>query len=103
MIGMQVESFFNGQRAVDEMQLEPGCVVLIDNNMPNLNGTEVGARIRAMPAGQSVCLVLLSGDLSKPIRDRAKEVGFDRVFHKPIKLTELIDFLRKQQRDDSAS
>ncbi|HUR20001.1 MAG TPA: ATP-binding protein [Vicinamibacterales bacterium] len=81
--GHQVRTANNGVEAVDAaIGFEPDAV-LLDIGLPRLNGYEVAARIRALPFGNRVLLVALTGWGQEADRHRAAASGFDVHLVKP--------------------
>ncbi|MBN8428550.1 MAG: response regulator [Xanthomonadales bacterium] len=59
-------------------------VVLLDLHMPEVDGIEMAARIRALPGGELLSIVFLSGDHEKDVRFDVLAAGGDDYFTKPI-------------------
>lgn len=91
-LGHEVRSAHDGQQAVDMASAWGPDFVLLDVNMPKLNGYEAARRLRAQFPSSSMRLVMISGaDLEPSILEAAKQAGFDDCLDK------LLDFgaLRK--------
>lgn len=103
LIGMSVTSFVRGQDAIDRFTEVQPKVVLIDLGLQGfgvpkgLGGLEVGRRIRDLPGGESVVLVLISGVVPESVRAMAEEIGFAKVIEKPFDLPPLVEFFKKSQ------
>src|SRR5438105_12538117 len=61
MKGYQVEESANGQEALDKLTEKPPLQVLLDLQMPVMNGREMLQRMRAMPDLKEVPVVIISG------------------------------------------
>jgi signal transduction histidine kinase/CheY-like chemotaxis protein len=86
MAGHEVRTASNGLKAVEAaVQFDPD-VALLDIGMPELNGYEVAARIRAQPQGRRVLLLALTGWGQDTDRQRAADAGFDHHITKPADL-----------------
>lgn len=59
-------------------------LAILDLSMPGLDGYEAARRIRALPGGQSVVLVALSGYAQPEDRQRSRDAGFDLHLVKPL-------------------
>ena len=57
---------------------------MLDLGMPNLNGYETAARIRAQPWGQAIPLVALTGWGQPSDRQRTVAAGFNAHLVKPV-------------------
>jgi len=77
---------------------EPGLVpelVLLDLNLPLLNGHEVLRRLRADPRTRRIPVVVLSADASPGQIDRLMMLGADAYLTKPIDLKEFYRVLER--------
>jgi len=72
----------SGQAALQAMEPCPD-VVLLDIGLPDMNGWEVASRMRAMPGGGEMMLVVISGYGQPDDRSRSYEVGCDAHLLKP--------------------
>ncbi|MBI2734486.1 MAG: response regulator, partial [Aquabacterium sp.] len=74
----------DGEKGLDRLQHAWPDLVLIDINLPDMNGGEVLARIRQMPQGQGVTCIAMSADVSRDPVSRAREQGFADFWPKPL-------------------
>jgi two-component system CheB/CheR fusion protein len=84
MEGHLVNVVYDGLAALDAVQSFRPDAILLDIGLPGLDGFEVAERIRAAPGGSELLIVAISGYGEDAHRDRAKEIGFDHHFVKPI-------------------
>ena len=61
MKGYQVEEAANGQEALDRLMEKPPLLVLLDLQMPVMNGREMLQRMRAQPGLLDLPVVIISG------------------------------------------
>ena len=88
--GHMVVCVDNGQQAVDQVQQESYDVVLMDIQMPVMDGEEATRRIRALPAPVgSVPIVALTAHAMKGDRDRFLALGMNDYLDKPVDLDRL--------------
>jgi CheY-like chemotaxis protein/anti-sigma regulatory factor (Ser/Thr protein kinase) len=88
--GHDVRTAHDGQQALD---VAPGFaphVVMLDLGMPNLDGYETAARIRAQPWGHRVPLLALTGWGQPRDRQRTFEAGFNAHLVKPVDRHEVL-------------
>lgn len=81
----------NGQEALDKVSSEPFDIVLMDVDMPVMNGVEATKRIRALSGPESDVIILgLTAHGMDSQRDRFIEAGMNDVLIKPIGIEELV-------------
>lgn len=80
----------NGFEAVNAIQEQDFDLVLMDINMPGLDGVGATKQIRSLPGRQSnIPIVALTGDSSHGARDMYLTAGMDDYLAKPIQLGDL--------------
>lgn len=94
--GHHVVAVGNGQEALDAIQREPFDVVLMDEEMPVMNGLQAlrAIREREKEHGRMV-LIALTGYNTEPDRERLLLAGFDSVIGKPFRLGALDALLKE--------
>lgn len=80
----------NGIEAVDATQEENFDAIIMDVEMPQLNGWDAVQRIRLLPNGTQVPIIMFTAYGTQADRDRALEVGADDLMQKPVLPNELI-------------
>ncbi len=75
------------------VQMEPDAV-LLDLNMPELNGLQVARQLRAREASKSLRLVAMTGRGSWELRKKAFDAGFNEFLTKPATRELILDALR---------
>ena len=73
--GLRSLSFADGQEAFDAALANDVAMVLLDVDMPGLNGHEVCRRLRAMPRFAMTPIVMVTTRGSAEDRRRASELG----------------------------
>jgi len=86
----------NGREAIDRFNNAvasgtPYRLILLDMQMPELDGFGVAKIIKAAPSGKDVKIIVLSSIGERGDSDRCKEVGISGYLSKPIKQSELLD------------
>jgi putative two-component system response regulator len=85
-----VETFQDPAEALASMQASPPDLVLLDLAMPGMDGFEVLARLRPLMDEEGFLpVVILTGERSPEIRERALRLGGKDFLNKPVDLTEL--------------
>jgi CheY-like chemotaxis protein len=62
---------------------------LLDIGLPEMDGTELARRLRAMPAGRNALMIAITGYGQQFDRRNALRAGFDHYFVKPVDPTKL--------------
>ncbi|MEO3712515.1 MULTISPECIES: response regulator [Roseateles] len=90
--GFQVDWVRDGAAAERELRAEPYAAAVLDLGLPQLDGLEVLARIRA--AGVALPVLVLTARDAVPDRIRGLDLGADDYVIKPVDLHELAARLR---------
>jgi CheY-like chemotaxis protein len=95
--GHRVTTVENGQEALDLLidRGEPFDVVLMDIQMPILDGLEATRRLRAHPATADLTIICVSARASGSDGKAGVAAGCDAYITKPYKSRQLIDVLRE--------
>jgi CheY-like chemotaxis protein len=103
--GHAVDTAFDGAEALDAAQKSTPQVILLDLNMPRMDGFETARRLRAGPPTDHVLIIAVSGYVGdKEWCDRAIAAGVDECLGKPLdydKLAEMIGRGREQSPGDA--
>jgi len=93
--GYAVIKAYDGLQAVAAVEREQPDIVLLDIGMPGLDGHAACRRIRALPQGESLRIIALSGWSleSESDRRRSAESGFDCHLVKPVESAALFRLL----------
>jgi len=93
--GMTVESVHDGQQALDAVGAKSYDGIVMDIQMPVMDGLTATLKIRELPppVGRTPIIAMTANVL--PIyRQRAAEVGMNRFVEKPIKASILVDAIQ---------
>ncbi|MBZ5603484.1 MAG: response regulator [Acidobacteriia bacterium] len=94
---------WNGQEAVELFQQNRYDLILMDCQMPELNGYEAAREVRRVePAGVHPAIIALTAEAVSGARERCIEAGMDDFVTKPVKFDELIRTVEKWSRTVSA-
>jgi|GEM_PF-2304165 len=90
--------------ALEMIQREPPVLMLLDLNMPGVNGMEVCRYIKRDPIAGTTPVVFVSAEDDPDTRERAREAGAMDYLVKPVELDRLEELLDKlPQRPGQAS
>lgn len=93
--GIALQHVENGQLALERVQQEDFALVLMDCQMPVLDGYAATRAIRALPGSASrVRIVAMTAHAMAGDRERCLEAGMDDYVTKPLRLPELVRALR---------
>jgi putative two-component system response regulator len=84
----------DGADALDQLNRVPTDLVLLDVMMPQLNGFEVCAKIKANPETYLIPVILVTGLSDKESRIEGIRVGADDFLTRPVDRTELLARVR---------
>jgi CheY-like chemotaxis protein len=87
--GHQVDVVGDGVEAVAAVQRAAYDVVLMDVQMPEMDGFEATAAIRKIPEGVGLPIIALTAHALAGERERCLEHGLDGYLSKPVKAQEL--------------
>jgi two-component system sensor histidine kinase/response regulator len=87
--GHEVHVAVNGKEAVDAMERRDYDVVLMDVQMPEMDGFQATAAIRAMPRGRDIRIIALTAHALSGERERCLAHGMSDYLAKPFKAHEL--------------
>ena len=92
---VRVVTVGDGREAIERIAADPPDIVLADTNMPEKDGYEVSAFVKAESARSGIPVVLLTGAFEPVDDERAREVGCDAVLVKPFEPTAVLNRVRE--------
>jgi two-component system cell cycle response regulator DivK len=78
-------------QALDLLQAHCPDLILMDINMPEMDGFTLTSRIRDIPSRRDIPIVALTANVMKGDRERTLEAGCDGYIQKPIDVDSLAD------------
>ena len=88
-LGIDAVIVENGQLAIEHLQKEAVDVILMDCQMPVLDGYQATEKIRAMPEYANLPIFALTADVDSRSKDKAMSLGFSKHLTKPLNIEEL--------------
>jgi chemosensory pili system protein ChpA (sensor histidine kinase/response regulator) len=89
--GMRVLTAKDGVDAVSLLQDHLPDIILLDIEMPRMDGYEVAAHVRNDPRLKDIPIVMITSRVSEKHRARAIELGVDDYLGKPYQESQLLD------------
>ncbi|MEK6717072.1 MAG: response regulator [candidate division NC10 bacterium] len=80
----------NGREALEQAQATRPDLILLDAMMPELNGFEVAAALKANPTTQDIPIIFLTARVRVEDKIRGLELGADDYLVKPVRREELL-------------
>jgi two-component system, cell cycle response regulator DivK len=101
--GYEMAEASNADDALQKIQTVKPNLILMDINMPGVDGYTLTARIRKIPGFATVPIVAVTANVMRGDREKSLEAGCDGYIQKPIDidiLTQQIErFLARQSND----
>jgi two-component system cell cycle response regulator DivK len=89
--GYRVEEAVNGPSGVQKAQASLPDLILLDINLPDVDGYEVVGLLRRTPGLRKVPIVALTANVMKGDRERSLEAGCNGYLQKPIDVDTLAE------------
>jgi chemosensory pili system protein ChpA (sensor histidine kinase/response regulator) len=101
--GMRVMTAKDGLDAVGVLQEHVPDVILLDIEMPRMDGYEVASHVRNDPRLKDIPIVMITSRVGEKHRARAIELGVDEYLGKPYQESQLLEALEPLLRRRRAS
>jgi len=88
-LGHEVDIADNGEQALERVRNRPYDLILMDCQMPVMNGFEATRRIRTLPGGSSIPIIAMTANVMDGDREACFEAGMDEYITKPYQRDEL--------------
>jgi CheY-like chemotaxis protein len=94
--GFTVEVVDNGASAVEVVRhTSPFDAIVLDMEMPRMNGLDALKAIREMPQGQKPAIIIFTAYEAKALQAHVEEAGADDILFKPLLPQELVEALQR--------
>lgn len=93
--GIEADTAHDGEEALNRFRYRNYNFVLLDLNMPRMDGFTTARKIRALNLSERPFLVACSASLALNAHERCLSEGLDGYLSKPIKTDDLCDLLEK--------
>ncbi len=100
-LGCEVLLANHGAEALSLLEQQPVDLILMDCNMPVMDGYEASTRIRQAPGRQQLPIIALTANALPDERERCKAAGMDDYLAKPFRREDLACLLEQWLRPKS--
>ena len=90
-LGYRVQLAVNGHQVLEALDRDTFDLILMDCQMPSMDGYEATRHIRARPGGRSIPILAMTANAMAEDRRRCLAIGMDGYLSKPIQPQELAD------------
>jgi CheY-like chemotaxis protein len=93
----EISSVKNGEQVLQALAKEPFDILLLDINMPVMDGMECAKQVRALPdpAKANIPIVAITGNARNYSIEDFKSVGINEYLQKPLNFDNLVDVVKK--------
>lgn len=93
----EIVSVKDGEQVISKLENEDFDVILMDINMPKMNGMECSKQVRALPDRQKAetPIIAISGNANNYSEEDFKNVGINEYIPKPIDFDHLVETVNK--------
>jgi DNA-binding response OmpR family regulator len=99
--GFQVETCAGGREALAKVSTDSPSLMILDLQMPEMNGVEVLEQLRAAPTTASIPVLMLSANASEA--HTLSTVKADAYLEKPFAMQALLDAVKGTRRESPPS
>lgn len=88
--GWPVDCVSSGEDALSRLAAQSYALVLMDIQMPGLDGYETTRRLRQLTEHQHIPILALTADVSDDVRQQCREAGMNDFLQKPVHIRQLL-------------
>lgn len=94
-IGYQTIEAHDGEQGVEVAEKESPDIILMDIQMPKVNGIEATKRIKEIPSLGNVPIIAYTAFAMRGDKERLLKEGFDGYLAKPVTVASIVDVVNK--------
>jgi two-component system cell cycle response regulator DivK len=97
----EITSVKNGEEVIDQLNSGEFDLILMDINMPKMDGMECSRQIRSMSdnSKSNIPIIAITGNAMNYSDQDFKEVGINEYVPKPLNFDILVDMVKKYTED----
>jgi CheY-like chemotaxis protein len=88
---IEAENGFDLLNEIKSQQIDLISLILLDMNMPKMNGLETIQQLKSMPGLESIPLVMITTSGQHTVRENALKAGSDLFLIKPVTFDHFVD------------
>lgn len=94
-MGVNIDIAEDGYEAVQSVQSKKYDAILMDLQMPRMDGYEAARRIRKLPQTQDIPIIAMTADAMKGVNEQVLEAGMNSYLTKPFDPIQLFSVLKR--------
>jgi signal transduction histidine kinase/CheY-like chemotaxis protein len=94
-MGYRYQSALNGEQAVERINKQAFSIIIMDCQMPVMNGFDATKAIRQLPNGKNIPIIAVTANAMEGDRERCLNAGMDDYLKKPISMSQLRTTMNK--------
>ena len=101
--GFEVLIAMDGQQGVEVATAKLTDLILMDLNLPVMDGWEATRRLKSAPETRGIPIIALTAHAASGDREKAMEAGCDEYVSKPVDMAQLVAMIEKTLSGDHPS
>jgi CheY-like chemotaxis protein len=97
----EISSVKNGQQVLDALEAEPFDIILMDINMPVMDGIECTEKIRSLDdeVKSKIPIIAITGNARNLSLEEYREIGINEFLQKPLNFDQLVTLVKELTAD----
>jgi CheY-like chemotaxis protein len=97
----EISSVKNGQQVLETLDKESFDIILMDINMPVMDGIECTEKIRGLadPGKSKIPIIAITGNARNLSLEEYREIGINELLQKPLNFDELVNLVKRLTTD----
>lgn len=95
MEGFEIEEAYDGAQGVQKAKSAHPNAILLDIDMPNMNGWEACKHIKEDPATKDIPVIFVSTHAQREDKEKGLSIGASEYLPKPVDIEQLVPVLKR--------